>query len=97
MEVEVRPTPKILPAPRGTCIQCATAHGEHDPHNWWSLYYHVRFRMKWNRAASHADCVGHLPESRRRLYRQALEKQGHEWSEPAEGEPASEPYAESEG
>ena len=66
---------------------------EFHPRNWWSLYYHVRIRMKWKRDATHADCVAHLPEFRRRLYRHALEKQGHAWSEPAEGEPASEPQA----
>jgi len=87
---------RLLPARSGTCVHCATAHGEHDPHNFWSLFYHVRFSAKWRRNATHADCVGHLPESTQRRYRSALEQQGHEWSEP-EGTRACEPYARSEG
>ena len=99
MGLELQPTPKMkmLPAEPGTCVHCATAHAEYEPHNYWSIYYQMRFKAKWNRAATHADCVAHLPKSSRSLYRRALEEYGYDWSEPVDGEPLREPYAESEG
>lgn len=87
---------RLLPAKPGTCVQCATEHGVHDPHNWWSLFYQMRFQLKWGRWPTHADCVGHLPKPRQRLYQAALAEIGREWSEPADT-PACEPYARSEG
>ena len=85
---------KMLPAPPGTCVHCATKHGENDPHNWWSLFYGMRFKMKWGRDHTHADCVAHLPPECREAYREALREHGYEWTQ--NGEPIREPYAEAE-
>lgn len=89
--------PLLMPAKPGTCVHCATEHGEHQPHNYWSVYYQVRFVAKFRRDATHADCCAHLPEASRKLYRELVEAHGKKWSEPAEGQPIREPYAESEG
>jgi hypothetical protein len=86
----------MLPAKAGTCAYCATAHGENDPHNFQSVFYGMRFLGTFDRDVTHADCVAHLPEARRGLYRKALEEFGLTWTEP-EGEPISEPYVESPG
>lgn len=85
---------KLMPAKKGTCCMCATAHEEHHPHNYWSLFYQMRFRMKYGRDATHADAVEHLPVEGQEIYRHLLAKHGQTWSEP-NGDPVAEPYAES--
>ncbi len=86
----------LLPAAPGTCVHCATDHGENDPHNYWSLFYGMRFKAKWSRDHTHADCVAHLPEAARLAYRNVLRERGIEWTEPGD-DPIREPYAASEG
>ena len=87
---------KILPAAPGTCAFCATAHDEQHPHNWWSVFYAMRFRLKWGRDATHADAVAHLPKPIRDAYRRVLAERGHRWTEPpADCGPVAEPYKES--
>ena len=86
----------LMPAAKGTCHFCATTHGPDDPHNWWSIFYQMRFQMSYGRRPSHADAVAHLPEERRELYRLALADRGIEWTEP-DGEPVREKYVESDG
>lgn len=86
----------MLPAKAGTCVHCATAHGEHDPHNFQSMFYGMRFLGTFGRDVTHADCVAHLSEARRGFYRKALTELGIKWTEP-DGDPISEPYAESAG
>lgn len=82
----------LLPAAPGTCVHCATAHGEGSPHNFQSIFYGMRFKMKWGRDPTHADCVAHLPEEVRLRYREVLPDFGIEWTEP-DSEPIREPYA----
>ena len=84
----------LMPAAPGTCVQCATPHGEHDPHNFHSLFWWIRFKMKWGREPTQADCVAHLPEVLRVRYREILSELGFPWTQP-DGEPIREPYAES--
>ena len=89
---------KVMPAAPGTCAFCATEHNEFQPHNWWSVFYQVRFKLKWGRAATHADAVAHLTWSARDLYRCRLQERGIAWTEPPAGcGPVAEPYAESTG
>ena len=85
----------MLPATPGTCVMCATAHDENAPHNYWSLFYGMRFKLAYGRDATHADCCAHMPEDRRPLYQKAVEEVGRKWTEP-EGEAIAEPYAESQ-
>lgn len=84
-------TMKLLPAKPGSCAMCATEHGEHDPHNFWSLFYQMRFRMKYGRDATHADCVAHLAADRQGAYQEAVEHFRKEWS--SHDSPVAEPYA----
>lgn len=86
----------LLPAKAGTCAYCATKHGEHDPHNFQSLSYGVRFLAQYGRDLTHADCVAHLSAKRRQAYRDVLPRFSLDWSEPV-GEPISEPYLLSHG
>lgn len=53
-------TMTILPAAPGLCAACATDHDEHTPHNYWSLFYGMRFKAKYGRDATHADAIAHL-------------------------------------
>jgi hypothetical protein len=85
----------LLPAAPGTCVHCATDHGAHDPHNFQSIFYGMRFLMKWGREFTHADCVAHLTEQRQLHYRQVLAEFGIEWTEP-DGKPIREPYEKAE-
>lgn len=84
---------KLLLAAPGTCVHCATEHGEYDPHNWWSIFYQMRFKMTWGRDVTHADCVAHLSKATQAAYRQALRDKAPniEWTETEE--PIREPYA----
>jgi hypothetical protein len=86
----------LLPAAPGSCHFCATVHGPDGPHNYWSLFYQMRFQIAYGRAPTHADAVAHLSVDRRERYRQVLEELRQTWNEP-EGELVREPYAESTG
>lgn len=90
---------KILPAASGTCCMCATAHGEYEPHNYWSLFYGMRFKLEYGRDVTHADAIAHLSggSSVRYCYKDVLAVAGRPWTEPPEGvEPIAEHYAESQ-
>ncbi len=90
----------ILPATPGSCAVCATDHDEDMPHNYWSLFYQVRFTLRHDRCATHADTVAHLSAKARRIARGAmndiLASHGVQWTEP-DGDAIAEPYAISEG
>lgn len=82
----------LMPSAPDTCPLCATAHGPTAPHNYWSIYYQVRFRVQHGRDATHADAVAHLPESVRQHYRMVLADFDCRWNEPPKGqEPIAEP------
>ncbi len=72
---------------------CASRHEEHLGHNLWSLFYMMRFKIKYGRDPTHADTVAHLPPDLAGLWRQAVENAGHEWTEPEGDDPKAEPYA----
>lgn len=86
---------KMLPAAPGTCAMCATKHEDHMAHNFWSLFYGMRFKLKYGRDPTHADTVAHLTPAQQAAWRSALEQAGQKWTEP-EGMPIREPYAESD-
>lgn len=65
----LRPKMMMLPAKPGTCAMCATEHDESMPHNYWSIFYQMRFKAKYGRDATHADALAHLSaEYRTRAY-----------------------------
>ncbi len=86
----------LLPAKAGTCVHCATFHGVNDPHNYFSVFYGMRFLMTHSRDATHADCVAHLSDAIKAVYRAVIERRGLPWTEPP-GEPVAEPYEKQSG
>lgn len=84
---------RLLPVAEGLCVQCATKHRILNPHNFWSMYYKMRFRIQHGRDATQADCVAHLSKTTQSVYREALGKFGRDWTEPPAGvDPIAEPY-----
>lgn len=75
----------LLPAKPGTCAVCATKHDEAAPHNYWSIFYGMRFKMAHGRDATHADCCAHMPENGRAAYRSVLGDFGKKWTDPPAG------------
>lgn len=86
---------KMLPAARGTCCMCARDHAETYPHDFESVFYQVRFRLKYGRDATQADAAAHCDEQIRQAWKQILREQfGVEWTQPRDGAaPIAEPYA----
>jgi len=55
----------IMPAPEGTCPDCATAHGPDWPHNAKSLHYQYVFYGRHGRWPNWKDAMAHCtPEMR---------------------------------
>jgi len=82
---------KLLPARPGACAICARDHSEYLPHDATSIFYMVRFRMKWKRDPTWADACAHLTDDERAEWKVAMKLQGVPWSEPT-GDPIREPY-----
>lgn len=92
MKPEIRQLkPKFLPAAPGTCAMCGTNHEPHLAHNYWSIFYQMRFKAKYERDATHADTVAHLKEHEQQQWMTALKSKGVEWTE--HESPIAEPYA----
>lgn len=91
--------PMMMPSKAGTCIQCATDHPDNYPHNFQSITYQMRFRLKHDRDATHADTIAHLEEPLRSAWKEQLQKHPKiTWSDPPEGvEPIAEKYVVSTG
>jgi len=82
----------LLPPAEGLCRICATDHQPQEAHHAVSLFYGMRFRMRYGRAGTWADAVAHLPVELREAWRKAVERSGFRWTEPPEGvDPISEP------
>jgi hypothetical protein len=94
-------TIRILPAAAGTCAMCATRHEEYMAHNFQSIFYQIRFKLKYGRDATHGDTIAHLSPDEQANWRRAalpvLRQAGVEWTEPPDGDRIAEPYAESTG
>ena len=94
MNAESR-TMKILPAAPGLCAMCATKHGEHDPHNYWSIFYQTRFKLKYGRDVTQADAIAHLSPARTKAYITVLVGRGIDVTVPPDDRRSiAEPYAE---
>lgn len=82
---------KLLPPPEGHCRICACQHEPEMPHNAGSLFYQMRFNMRYHRSATWADALAHCDEKTRLWWQAALNEKGA-WSEPpADQPPISEP------
>lgn len=82
---------KVLPARPGTCAVCATDHNPNHAHNLQSVFYGVRFKLKWGRYPTWEDACAHLSAEQRDEWKAAMADVGYEWTEPV-GEPIAEPY-----
>jgi hypothetical protein len=93
VEVVEQKSFKCLPAKPGICAMCARDHDPAHAHDVTSLFYGVRFKLKWKRDPTWADACAHLTPDQRAAWREALETAGQDWTEPEDGEPIREPYA----
>lgn len=64
----------MLPPPAGCCQICATEHLPELPHNFWSLFYQVRFKLEHGRDPSLDDAMGHCAPDVRVAWLHALER-----------------------
>lgn len=84
---------KLLAPPDGACRICARnpSHPPEQPHDAQSIFYGMRFRMRYGRDGTWADAIAHCDKHVRELWRDGLKKRGV-WTEPPAGvEPISEP------
>ena len=75
---------KLLPPPESHCRICAVKHEPEMPHNAQSLFYGMRFRMRYGRDGTWADAVAHCPEDVREAWVQELRRM-EAWTEPPAG------------
>lgn len=86
--------PMLLPPAEGLCRICAVDHEPDRPHNPDSLFYQMRFKMRYGRGGTWADAAAHMPVEQRKRFRQVVEFLGGIWTEPPEGvDPIAEPIA----
>jgi hypothetical protein len=92
MKSEEKDAPmKLLPPPEGCCGICASKHEPKQAHNAESLFFQVRFRMRYGRDGTWADAIAHCPERIQRYWIGALRYAG-KWTEPPDGiAPIAEP------
>ena len=82
---EVKPQSMMLmPPPDGHCRICAVKHGPELPHNAESIFYQVRFEMRYKRAGTWADAIAHCTDDVRKFWEKTLRKKAM-WTAPAEG------------
>ena len=75
----------------GKCGECATKHEPEMPHNAQSLFYGMRFKMRYGREGTWADALAHCSPEVQEYWRTQLGHAGA-WTEPPEGvDPISEP------
>ncbi len=83
--VEIEPRSfKLLPPPDGHCRICAVRHEPEMPHNAQSLFYGIRFRMRYGRDGTWADAIAHCPGDVCEAWTRELRK-ANAWTEPAAG------------
>ena len=76
---------KLLPPPDGHCRICAVKHEPEMPHNAQSIFYQVRFKMRYGRDGTWADAAAHCPAELAEVWREKLEELGGKWTSPPEG------------
>lgn len=66
----------LLPAPNGTCSQCAVDHPPEAPHNRDSLYYGYAFFAEHGRCPTWVDALAHCDDEIYETARQTLADHG---------------------
>lgn len=91
MSKNTKPAMMLMPPKEGHCRICAVMHEPHLPHNAQSLFFGMRFKMRYGRDGTWADAVAHCSPEMQEFWRTALTSKGA-WTEPAAGvEVISEP------
>jgi hypothetical protein len=67
---------EIMPAPEGTCPECATPHEVGEPHNAQSLHYQYTFHKREGRWPTWADAMTHCSPETRETWTQGLIRAG---------------------
>ena len=81
----------LLPPPDGHCRICAVKHEPDLPHNAQSLFYQMRFKMRYGRDGTWADALAHCDETIQGWWITAL-REKKAYTEPPEGvAPIAEP------
>lgn len=69
---------KLLPAPPGTCPECAVDHAPEQPHNQQSLFYQYSFYEKNGRWPTWEDAMAHCADGIKGFWKTELRKRGVE-------------------
>lgn len=67
---------QLVPAPAGTCQECATDHLREMPHNLSSLYYKYHFYARHKRWPTWSDAMTHCPSYIKKAWTEELIKMG---------------------
>lgn len=83
--------PMLLPPPDGHCRICAVKHEPEQPHNAQSIFYQIRFKLRYGRDSTWADAIAHCDELAQNHWKKSLVDK-NAWTEPPNGvAPISEP------
>ena len=68
----------LLPAKKGTCLECATEHPPEQPHNQQSLFYQYAFYQTHGRWPTWKDAMEHCTAEMKADWIKALREHGVE-------------------
>lgn len=66
----------LLPPKAHLCQTCGTEHSAELPHNPYSLYYGVAFKLEHDRSPSWHDAMAHCTEEVKQQWIEALKSRG---------------------
>lgn len=66
----------LMPAPAGTCPECAVTHAPEQPHNQQSLAYQYKFYDREGRWPTWKDALAHCTPDVQAAWRKALKEHG---------------------
>jgi hypothetical protein len=72
----MKPSVILLPAPLGTCQECAVKHDPAMPHNQQSLHYQYNFYFKHSRWPTWKDALAHCTPEMQARWIAALKEKG---------------------
>src|SRR3954469_20279531 len=73
-----QPAWTLLPAPEGTCSQCARDHDPAQPHDQQALYYQYAFYAEHGRWPTWEDAMAHCDDDTYEFWREQLSMHGVE-------------------
>lgn len=74
----------LLPPAEGKCRICAVEHEPNEPHNAQSLFYGMRFKMRYGRDGTWADAIAHCTYDVQEHWEREL-RAANAWTEPPQG------------